>query len=463
MATQILTSTYNNSNVLDKIYSSTLTYPLSETNNDQYLNLYCFLSGIKPWADETNPPDIIYSDFFKKTLHKNIFILKQITPFDLSAVIERIDWVTGTIYSRYNDLVDMFELDAYNKLVRKFYVRNSYDQIFKCIWNGESIVNTLGVLSTVEPKILPGNNLTDIIDTGDGYKWKYLYTIDPTQKFKFFDQSWIPLSIQSYKTDISGSSIGFGTLDSINVINSGNNYVTDLTGGTTTSITITGDGVGATAIGIVESNKLSKISILTSGSGYTYANCSISASGAYSGANAAAIISISPISGTGVDLYSELGVRTALVSCTFTGSESGIIPTDISYRQVGLISNPNLVGGGFANSSIYSTATLINTSSGGTFVNGERVFQGSLENQTFCADVLSFDPTRNLLYVINTINVPIQSLNIQGVTSGSFSQVLAVTNPNISIGSGKILYLENVTPIQRSEFSSEQFRLALNF
>lgn len=464
MASQTLTNNYHNSHVLDRIYTTSLSYPIVGTSNyDQYSNLYCFLSGIKPWDNESVPPDVVLSDKNLKQIHKDIFAIKQITPFDLSAVIERIDWVTGITYSRYKDTVDMFELDSNNKLVRKFYVRNSYDQVFKCIWNGEDISHTSGIASTIEPTILPGYTLTDLINTGDGYRWKYLYTIDPTQKFKFFDQSWMPISIQPYKLDISKSSVGFGTIDSVNVINSGNNYITDLTGGTTTTVAITGDGSGASAIAIVSGNIISSISILTSGTGYTYANCTISTASGYTGANAAAIVSISPISGTGVDLYSELGVKTTLVSCTFNSSESGNIPTNINYRQIGLISNPNLIAGGYANSSIYSCATLINVSSGGAYLSGERVFQGTLSAQTFSADVLTYDSARNFLYVINTINVPIQNLNIQGIGSGSVSQVLAVTSPLISKESGKLLYIENVSPIQRSDFSSEQFRLALKF
>ena len=51
-------------------------------------------------------------------------------------VIERIDWTANTIYSQYSSETNMFLLDSEHKLQKKFYVKNSYDQVFKCLSNG---------------------------------------------------------------------------------------------------------------------------------------------------------------------------------------------------------------------------------------------------------------------------------------------------------------------------------------
>jgi hypothetical protein len=356
----------------------------------------------------------------------------------------------------------MLDSDVLGKLIRKFYVRNSYDQIFKCIWNGESNLSANGTASIVEPMILPGNSLSGTVYTSDNYKWKYMYTIDPTLKFKFFDNNWMPVPNQSFKSDISTSTIGFGQIDELNIVNPGDNYVNDATL-TTTQVTITGDGTGATAYSIIANNQVSSIIIGNHGSNYTYANCTVTPTGIYSGANSVIQVSISPINGSGSDIYTELGVKTSLVSCSFNQSENGILPVDVDYRQIGLISNPNLTSGGYANSTIYNTSTLIYVSPGASYKKDERVFQGTFTNQTFSGDVLSFDSIRNILYVINTINTPLQSVNIQGITSGAYSQVLYIQTSNISTFSGDILYIENIPPITRSSFSSEQFRLALKF
>jgi hypothetical protein len=461
MTTKILTTGYKNSQVLDNLYTNSLLY---KSGNDllQYKNLYCFLSIIEPWPVANTPQDIIYTDSYVKSTHKNIFAMKKITPFDISAVIERIDWTTNTTYNRYNETIDMLASDVSGKLVNKFYVRNSYDQIFKCIWNGENYLNVNGVPSIVEPMILPGNSLSGTIYSSDGYKWKYMYTMDPTTKFKFFDTNWMPVTNQNFISDISASTIGFGQIDEINITNSGNNYITDSTF-TSTQIIIDGDGTGASAFAIVANSQISNILITSHGSDYTYANCTIVPTVGYTGSGATLHASISPINGSGSNLYSELGVKTSLISCSFNQSENGILPIDIDYRQIGLISNPNLKSGGYANSTIYNTSTLLYVSSGSVFVKDERVYQGILGKQTFSGDVLNFDPIRNILYVINTINTPLQSVNIQGITSGAYSQVLYIQTSDISTFSGEILYIENVAPITRSSFSSEQFRLALKF
>jgi hypothetical protein len=67
---------------------------------------------------------------------------------------------------------------------------------------------------------------------------------------------------------------------------------------------------------------------------------------------------ISPKNGHGSDPYNELFARRVCLSAKFNNSESGIIPTENDFRQVGLIRNPmftevdinltNVVGPGFA-------------------------------------------------------------------------------------------------------------------
>ena len=455
MTTKLLTQNYKKFNVLDSYYSNELIAPITL---DKYKNLYCFLSGIEPWSIESNPPNIILSDRFIKQTHKNIFILKKITVADISIVIERIDWTNGIRYNRYDSEINILESDSFGHLINKFYVRNSLDEVFKCIWNGEDYLNPSGKPSTISPSSGMGLNFNNIITTSDGYAWQFLYTIDPALKLKFFDPSWMPINLPfNYKTDISSSSIGFGEIDNINITNPGSNYVNDATG-VSTIITISGDGIGAEAKALVSGNKIVDIIISAKGSGYTYANCTISTSGYYTGSGATAIVSVSPINGSGSNLLTELGAKTSLITCSFAGSENNNISTNIDYRQIGLISNPELVSGGFANSTIYSTATIIYVSIGSEFIKDEKVLQGGNLNPTFSGDVLDYDPVNHILFVINTINNPILYQNISGQTSGAYAQILHTQTSDISPFSGDILYIENIQPVTRTSTSSEQFR-----
>ena len=145
-------------------------------------SLYFFLSKVEPWSDDNNPDVPTQDQKYLKGVAKNIFIVKHVTSGDISPVIKRIDWATGNIYDYYRDDVDMFAEDQNGLPVKSYYIRNRYDQVFKCLWNNN------GSVSTIEPYFEPGSYGTNNIYTGsDGYKWKYIYTIDTALKNKFME------------------------------------------------------------------------------------------------------------------------------------------------------------------------------------------------------------------------------------------------------------------------------------
>jgi hypothetical protein len=50
-------------------------------------------------------------------------------------------------------------------------------------------------LATEEPFLNPGIYTTNNLYFGsDGYKWKYVYTIDVGNKVRFMDGSWMPVT-----------------------------------------------------------------------------------------------------------------------------------------------------------------------------------------------------------------------------------------------------------------------------
>ena len=132
------------------------------------ITTYMFLASVDPWEDDANPPQPTQDQAYIKSVFKNIFAAKLVTVNDITPVIERIDWSSGVVYDYYRDDVDMFERDVNGYLVKHFYVKNKYDQVFKCLWNNN------GGASTNEPYFQPGNYSTNNIYKGaDGYKWKY--------------------------------------------------------------------------------------------------------------------------------------------------------------------------------------------------------------------------------------------------------------------------------------------------
>ena len=91
---------------------------------------------------------------------------------DVSRVIRRYDWSSGDSYDPYDP-----EVDQSNK---KYYVKNSQDNVYICIKNNTSGEIESNIVSTVEPT----GRVASPVLLSDGYTWKYLYTIDRgLQKF----------------------------------------------------------------------------------------------------------------------------------------------------------------------------------------------------------------------------------------------------------------------------------------
>lgn len=425
-----------------------ITVPLSTT--------YCFLAKAEPWDDDNNPPIPTLDTKSVKKIFKNIFATKLIKTSDISPVIQRIDWITGTIYDYYQDDVDMLELDNNGNLVHNFYVKNKYDQVFKCLWNNN------GAASTSEPYFEPGSYGTNNIYTGlDGYKWKFMYTVDTGLKVKFMDKHWIPVPVGANTPNPLVSSAGAGSIDVINVIDGGTGY--DPTNAAIT-VVVTGDGQGAAAAAEVANGVIETITITNSGNNYTYANVSVVSS---LGSGVEAIAPTSPVGGHGFDPFSELGCVHVMLTAEFNGSENGILPTDIDFHQIGLVVNPTTqeLSPNPANGSIYRTTTDFIVAPGfGAYTPDEWIYQGNtLETATFSARVLSFDPITNVIYLINTTGTPVTNRPVSGNTTKTTRTLLSYTSPNFVIFSGYITFIENRTGIQRSEDGIEQFRFVLGF
>ena len=430
--------------------------------------LYAFIGQVDPWPDEEDPPTPQQDQYSLKQVFKNIIAAKKITSSDISPVIPRRDWKTGVIYDEYSDTEDMFTVDTNGILTKNFYVRNRFDQVFKCLGNAN------GSQSTVEPEFLPGTfDKSFLVKTADGYKWKFLYTINIGQKQKFLDVNWMPvIGIGQNIPNPVETFASHGDVPVINITNTGRGY---FSGGV--KITINGDGQFANATASVNAaGYITDIVMANTGQGYSYAETVITTEAGYPTPNviATAISPVSPIGGHGFDPISELGCNHVMTALEFNGSEGGLIPTDITYRQLGMILDPysksnqgKLIP--YATETVYDVTTSILVSSGlGSYDSGQMVYQGpSLARATFKAKIVSFNPATNILKVINITGTPIANevLIQESVTSvqAIIRTLLQVTEPDFIIYSGYMTYIENRTGVERSGDATEQFRVVLRF
>lgn len=133
---------------------------------------------------------------------------KRITPSDVNLVIPRHNWVANTVYARY----DQNDANLYSK---SFYVVTTAagDQynVYKCIDNNGNTA------STIKPTL---QTTTSTFKTGDGYTWKYMYTVDATANTKFTSTSYVPVTVNA---NVQGNAVP-GTIDVVRLTNAGSGY-----------------------------------------------------------------------------------------------------------------------------------------------------------------------------------------------------------------------------------------------
>ena len=152
--------------------------------------------------------------------------------------------------------------NTYPLTANNFYVRNSRDQVFKCLFDNND------TSSTVEPTIDIDGQLPEspFILTGDGYKWKYLYTIPAGLKQKFFNSKWMP--VLRDQAVVAGSVDG--AIDVIEVLWGGSGHVSGGNSNTARIISVTGtDGANANLMARVSNGVITSVTILAGGNNYT--------------------------------------------------------------------------------------------------------------------------------------------------------------------------------------------------
>lgn len=138
---------------------------------------YFFIARSYPWEEDTSPPDAEDTAAHTSyTVWDDILAMKAVAASDVTFCVARHDWVSGTVYNYYDDQ----EPDLYSK---KFYVLTSDFNVYVCIFNNNGGAST----------VMPTGTSTSVITTGDGYRWKYLYTITAAQALKFMAVSHIPV------------------------------------------------------------------------------------------------------------------------------------------------------------------------------------------------------------------------------------------------------------------------------
>lgn len=404
--------------------------------------IYMTIGKSTEFADDNNPPTPVNSTAnIEYTPWRDAYAAKRINAADVSHAIPRHDWTTGTVYDQYDD-------QDTNLLDDDFYVVTDDYNVYKCLFNNG------GGSSTTKPT----GTSTSKFTTADGYIWKYMYTITTAKALKFLTNDYIPVQTlasddSTDQWDIQSAAVD-GGLDIVIVTAGGSSYASAPT------VTVDGDGTGATANCTIQSNAVTAVTITNPGSGYTRATVSFSGGG---GSGAAARVIIPPKGGHGSDAIEELGGKYVMLNVRLDGNEGNTHSTSNEFRQVTLIRDPYEYGTSTrAISSLYRQ-TFRYTMSGvtGTFSLDETVTsnQGSGANT---ATVIQY--TNPYLYTTLPLNNVFANTSVlTGNTSTATGTISAISNTGLQPYSGEILYVENRVPIARSDDQIEDIKLIIQF
>lgn len=414
-------------------------------------NLYFTYGQAVAWANEAAPPQANTSVAAFNEVWANMQGGKKITGNDIRHVVPRFTWSSGTVYNYYDHMTESKELKSANN---KFYVVTDSWNVYKCLANNN------GKASTVKPTSII---TTSDFQTVDGYVWKYMYTLTAQEQERFTTTTFMPVKTLSVDDGslqwlVQNNAIS-GAIHNLVLTNFGSGYTAN-----NIYITITGDGQDANAYAVrnVTTNTISSIVVDNKGIDYTYASVTIQAANG-SGATARAIIS--PQGGHGSDPLTELGGSYLLINTLIENTESGQLSVANDYRQISILEDPLVYASSnvAANSVVSQVIAVTLNGSSNEFIEDEWVYQGgNLASATFKGIVVEWDAVNNIIYLSNVEGSSTSDLLI-GDTSGAARYLIAVSTPDLQPLTGKLLYIDNITPIQRAVDQTEDFKIVLSF
>jgi hypothetical protein len=209
-------------------------------------NWFVFASKTIPWEDEPELPKDSWEEISQ--VHRDMLFVRKVNPAEVVFLAKRINWESGTTYAVYDHADPSLN-------TKKYYVLTSANRVFKCISNNN------GQPSTVEPSI---EEEIELESTADGYRWKFLYKILPEDVNQFLTPDYFPVR---YYTGISDFNVN-GYVKQISVVDTGTGYINPV-------VIIEGDGTGAAAVASKTDGSISGVTVVKSGSNYSYATARV--------------------------------------------------------------------------------------------------------------------------------------------------------------------------------------------
>ena len=421
--------TYNADNFIKSLEADT-----ASTGDGLGNKMYLMIGKATPWSGasagqyaESNPSDTSIPTPKDTTsapfIHYNDMIsAKLISSTDVSHVVKRTNWTSGTVYAEHDHNQD-------DQIDQTFFVMTDQYNVYKCISNygGAASLNK------------PTGQTNDIINTPDNYRWKFMYEVQQADVLKYVTTDWIPIkhltandgtaqwTVQQAAVD--------GALEHIDVTAGGTGYanthtgtaqagsssttiklaagasatndiyntmtvylssgtgsgqirtITDYVGGATKAATVatwttTPDNtsvyevmpavtishgselpapvpVATARVSSVVAGVIKKVVMTATGAGTSGAYRSGTATIVGGGGSGATLeLRIGPKGGHGANAKTELAGAYVMLNVRLIGTEGGDFTVGDDFRKVILIANPNQLNGSAATASTYNVSEI---------------------------------------------------------------------------------------------------------
>ena len=359
---------------------------------------------------DTNPPSPKDSLDQSNDTWDTMIALKKINASDISQVVRKITWQSGITYdmwrndiTRSNSSLPSGSFDIYSA---NYYVMNSDYRVYICLYNNAGPENNFNGGPSLDEPTFTDLEPRSAGSSGDGYIWKYLYTIKPSQAIKFESTNYIPVpnDWESNTDDaaVRQNAASSGQLKIVTIRNRGAGLGTART---YTQVPIKGDGAeGEATVVINADSKVESITVSKGGSGYTYGTVDLVSGGVPVGSTRPVFnIIIPPDGGHGADVYKELGAYNVLTYARFENdTENPDFITGNQFARVGLIENPQAFNSSSIlnidkASAVYALRLTGTGYSSATFAADAEVTQTVGLGSTAVGRVISYDQTTGVL------------------------------------------------------------------
>ena len=427
------------------------------------------------------PVDSIQEEFYS---FDDFMAAKKVTSNDISFAVPRRNWTTGTVYDYYRhdyghlvtgstSSTQSANSGATALYDATFYVLTSDFNVYKCLDNNGD------ANSTVEPS----GTSNSILTTGDGYKWKYMYSLSAAQRQNFLSTDFMAVATNS---TVSSAAVD-GAVNIVKIKTAGSGG----TNGSHTGVAIRGDGSSGACTVTVSGGAVTAVTVTTPGTGYTYGyirNADIVSAGATSLSGSELDVIIEPKGGHGFNAVKELGGFFVMCNTNFEGTESsntGDFVVGQDFRRVALLRDIKSGGSAASSTTLRGTKAILLASNSGNFTVDEEINQAT---SGAVGKVVEWDSSNKILYYVQTRHndagadsngnltafssthtITGQSSSATGTPSSASSTVDSISFSSGYVGSeidadtGDVLYLENRAPITRASDQTENVKLIIEF